>query len=333
MQELEEFPSLELLGTPHVCWKCLCEEPNISCRNFLKCQYQKRQKANVVIHEYPDKKEVLIFKDAFYQRASVELNTNIDRTRKFFYDENGVLNPVDSNATNSIFDLLVRLEDSRKRGLQNFYGYVLSNDWDYFLTLTVKSGINFDKFNDSDIEYIWKLFRQKMQYRFRDIKIICIREYHKKGGLHFHCLLGNCKLNPYLSIAINSKKQIKKNGVLVNNPDYLCPLFTKFGDQIYNLSPKVYDFGFTEIVIINDKNNFKLANYMSKYMVKDNAQVKYNKKLFFRTHNLNFGNTQCSFLTEQEKVDLLNELTLLNTISYQEKEKLTSIWIKKEEEN
>ena len=96
--ELQELSVLSLKNyNIKVCDKCLNEKPNFLCPNFLKCQFQKQYKANVVIHDYNDKKEILVFKDAFWQRGSTDINTNVDRTRKFLYDENGVLTPKDEN--------------------------------------------------------------------------------------------------------------------------------------------------------------------------------------------------------------------------------------------
>ncbi len=329
--ELVELPRVNLVNNPQLCYHCLTQTPNLNCPNYLKCQYQKKQKANIVIHEYPDKKEVLIFKDAFWQRDMSNINTNIDRTRKFFYDDNGVLCPKNIDDSNSIFQLLLRLEDGRKRSLQNFYSYACANNWDYFLTVTVKSTSKFNKYVDEDVKYVWKLFRQKMKYRFEDIKILAVPEYHKKGGLHLHCLLGNCNIDKYLSIGINSKVYIKQKGQLIPNPHYLEPMFTKFGDQIYNLSPKVYNYGHSEVVKIRDNDNFRISNYMTKYMLKDKAQVKYCNKLFFRTQNLDHANTLCSFVIEEEKQKFLSDLNLLNMIRYKETDKLISVWVKKEE--
>ena len=329
--DLQELPSLK--NTPQTCHHCLTVNPHLGCPCYLTCQHQKKQKANIVIHDYEDKKEVLIFKDAFWQREQTFFSTNFDRTRKFFYDENGVLCPKNIDSVDTILQLLTRLEDSRKRSLQNFYSYVVANDWDYFVTITVKSSEMFNKYDDDDVMYIWKLFRQKMQYKFNDITIIAVPEYHKKGGLHIHCLIGSCNIDKFLSIAINSKVYIKRKGVLVPNPNYLKPLTTKYGDSIYNLAPSVYDFGHTEVVKIKDKNFLKICNYMSKYMIKDNAKVKYNKKLFFRTQNLKFSNTLTAFQTEEEKTNFLNELNLLNVLSYKETDKLISVWVKKEEES
>lgn len=327
--ELQELSVLSLKNyNIKVCDKCLNEKPNFLCPNFLKCQFQKQYKANVVIHDYNDKKEILVFKDAFWQRGSTDINTNVDRTRKFLYDENGVLTPKDENET-SIFGLLNRLKDSRKRSLQNLYSFINANTWDYWLTLTIENTSKVDKYNDEQVKYIWQLFRQKLQYHFKGIKLFTICENHKKGGLHFHGLVGNCSLEKYLTIAINSAPTYKYKGVEKPNPYYLEPLKTEFGDQIYNFDPKIYSYGFATIVKIKGNNNFKLANYMSKYMAKD-CVVKYNKKMYYRTHNLNVATTQCSFLTDEEKAQILNDANCLNTLRVKETDKLISVMIKKE---
>lgn len=326
--ELQEISVLSLKNfNIKVCDSCLNKKPNFTCPNFLNCQYQKNFKANVVVHDYVDKKEILIFKDAFWQRGTCEVNTDVDRTRKFVYDENGVLVPKDENES-SVFGLLNRLKDSRKRSLQNMYSFINANQWDYWLTLTIENTSKVNKYDDEQVKHIWKIFRERIQYYFKDIKIFTICENHKKGGLHFHGLIGNCSLEKYLTIAINSALTYKYKGVERPNPYYLEPLKTEYGDQVYNLDPKLYNFGFVSIVKIKGNNNFKLANYMSKYMAKD-CIVKYNKKLYFRTYNLNVATTQCSFLTDEEKEQVLNEANILNTLRIKETDKLYSVMIKK----
>lgn len=309
------------------CNYCLNIKPNIRCQYFLQCPYQRKNKANVVINEYKYTKEILIFKDAFYQRATINVDSNVDRSRNWVYNDLGILVPTEKNNDCSIFKLLNTLTDSRKRTVQNFYGYTRSNDWQYFLTLTFK---NKNRLNDDQVEYLWKLFRQKMQYRFPSIKIICVREPHKKGGLHFHGLIGNCNLDKYLRIAINSGQFYEdKKGNKLPNKYYMQQLINEFGDQVYNIDPKIYSEGHLTIVKIKDANSDRLSNYMSKYFLKDKMKVSFQKKVYWHTYNLDFYNKYCSYLTKEEKQALINEINLLNFSHYKETEKAYIYTIKK----
>ncbi len=331
-EELTEIDisSLKTKMTRELCNYCLNVKAQFGCPNYLTCPYQNKCKANVVVNEYLHTKEILIFKDAFWQRDTMGLNTNVDRTRKWMYDNNGILIQKNEEEELSIFKLKNVLIDSRKRSLQNLYGYIRSNTWKYFLTLTIEKSSKYDKYNDEDVEYIWQLFRQKMQYRFKNIKMIAVTELHKKGGIHFHGFIGNCNLDKYLTVAINSAEFYVRKGKKVENKYYMQPLKTNFGDQVYNLDTTIYDKGFVTIVKISgEENELKLANYVSKYLAKDRAKVKYNKKIYWRTYNLDFYNKEVSFLNEEEKTQIVSEISLLNCIRIKESKKFVCYTIKK----
>ena len=326
MKEIDLSP-IKKHQTKELCEFCLNVKRQFSCPNYLKCPYVKDCKANVVINEYKNTREVLIFKDAFWQRGTMDTNTNVDRGKNWMYDDHGVLVPTEKNLNGDIFKLLNCLKDSRKRATQNFYGYTRCNDWSYFLTLTLAKK---DKLSEEQVNYVWKLFRQKMQYRFPDIKIICVREHHKKGGLHFHGLIGNCNLDKYLRIAINSGEYYEdKKGNKLPNKYYMQQLVNEFNDPVYNIDPKIYSEGHLTIVKIKDANSDKLANYLSKYFLKDNVKVSFKKKTYWHTNNLDFYNKLVSYYTDEEKQDFLNLVNLLNYIHFKETDKAYIYTLKK----
>lgn len=196
---------------------------------------------------------------------------NVDRSRKF-KENNGVLTPIKDGV--KILDVQRTINNSRKRTLDNIYGYVLSNSWDYFLTLTFNPQ-KVTRENDEDIKYVWELFRKKLQYRNSNVKIFAIPERHPTSGcLHFHCLIGDIDLTDYLVRAINPK----------NNK----PLFSN-GRAVYNLT--LFDFGFSTVVK-TDSKNLVIANYLTKYVTKDLGNIGYNKKSYYNTRNLNFKNKE-----------------------------------------
>ncbi len=325
--ELEELPSLPVIKDYNACMYCINHSPNFTCPKFLKCDYQRKYKANVVVHDYGDKKEILIFKDAFWQRGGIEVNENVDRTRKFIYDSNGVLVPKNENEE-LIFALLNRLKDSRKRGLQNMYSIINSNEWNYWVTITIENTKIINKYDDEVVKNIWKSFREKLQYNFKDIYIIVVPEYHKKGGLHFHGLIGGCNFDKYLTRAVNSKIEYRGK----ENECYCDYLYTDFGDQIYNFDTSIYDKGLVTIVKMRKGDKLQIANYMGKYMGKESC-VKYNKKSYYHTRNCKVGNSFCSYHTNEEKQRILQECNLLNVARFVEKDKLYSIWLDEKEYN
>lgn len=207
-----------------------------------------------------------------------------DKTRKFV-EIDGVLTPVVENAP-KIEAVKHTIENSRKRALDNIYGYVLANYWDYFVTLTFDPA-KVDRDNEEEIKYSWKKFRQKLQYLNEDVKLFAIPERHPKSGkLHLHCLVGAIKLDKYLSRAYN--------------PHTNKPIFSN-GRAVYNLT--LFEYGFSTLVKITG-NQLQVANYLTKYVIKDFGTIGYNKKSYYATQNLNFKNKQLSYLSTQGFIEL-----------------------------
>lgn len=250
-------------------------------------------KYNTVVNTFNDFTEIIYFKNEkflttgncdfdFNTGEVIPINLERDTSRKFEL-KNGVLVPLKDSYR--IEQLEHTLKSSRKRALDNLFGYALCNEWSYFVTLTF-SPLYVNREDDEDIKYHWSKFRQKLQYYFNDIKILGIPERHPtSGNLHFHCLVGNCVLDKFLTRAINphTGKQIYSNGRVV-----------------YNLN--LFDFGFSTLVKI-DSNPLKVVNYLSKYIVKDFGNIGYNKKNIFRTHNLNFKNKEYFLLNRKNLKD------------------------------
>ena len=177
-------------------------------------------------------------------------------------------------------------KESRKRAKDNFYGYALCNDWLYFCTFTIAKR-EFDS-TDEATKYYWQLFREKLQRKFRNIKILAVPERHKLGNIHFHALLGDCDLDSFLVVAISPKTN--------------KPLFQN-GRQVFNLP--LWNKGFSTVVKI-DENKERTVNYMIGYITKQD-EMGQNQRRYYRTQNLEFKETELAFTHNidnyHEKVD------------------------------
>lgn len=236
--------------------------------------------------------EYCIYKRPFLVNSqSVVKTCTIDRTRSFTYDENGVLIPIKDSAT--ISKLETSINDSRNRAKSNLFGYALNNEWEYFITLTFDPK-KVNRLNDGDVIMAWTLFRKRLQYYIKDIKILLVPEYHKNGGLHFHGFFGNTfgKLANFL------KNSGHKN---------------EFGEIIYNLSSDIYDLGHTTAVAIKPgvENQLRVTFYLGKYFTKNNNSVRYNKKSYYRTYNLNFSNKTFFNVNDYDLLSDINEKFLV----------------------
>ena len=253
---------------------------------------------NTSLIDYGYKREfVYRFDESVCRRSGFDVDThNVDRSRKF-YIEDGVIRSLNDDVPISNF-LRSRFE-SRRRSLDMFYRTVMKNSWSYFVTLTIdpnavvrmmNSTFTIDRYNDSMVVYAWKLFRQRLQFHFPDIKIFCVPERHSDGALHFHALLSNCDLSDFLVPA-------EYNG---NN------LFTSFGDQIFNFSD-IWGIGFTTVVNIGSDldDHEKVCNYLTKYISKSSS-VSFNCKSFYTTHNVDRASKISCYMTFDEILRILD---------------------------
>lgn len=253
------------------------------CEDFIECQkaqglpYRKWEKANIIINTFPDGSfELIRYKKDFDYMFEAGNLPSVDRVRKMIKQGEYWI-PVDGF---DVTDIQASIKSSSKRAKDSLYGYVLSNDWQYWVTLTFSPDV-VNRFDDNAVKYLWQLFRQRCQYNSPDCKILAIPERHKNGALHFHVLMSDINLT--LVPAVNEEGKAIK--------DY-------FGNIIFNV--KNWDFGFSTCAVIpKDNNNLRVANYLVKYITKD-GNIDYNAKRYYHTQNLNFKNKVIGYLTEED---------------------------------
>lgn len=102
-------------------------------------------------------------------KINPEYDETVDRTRK------GI--PLIKNA---------RISAERSKNI--VLDLARNNDFDYFVTLTF--GIH-DRLNDSVVKGEWDNWRHEFRRKFSDAYYIAVPEYHEKGGLHVHMVMGN----------------------------------------------------------------------------------------------------------------------------------------------
>lgn len=263
---------------------------DITCPFVLVCEYadgldyKNGKKVNVTINKYNDCEEILYYKKLVL--CPDYTCKDVDRSRKF---ENNAGQLVAKRSDVSFNDLQKTLFASGKRAKENFYGYALCNDWRYFLTLTFDpKKINRD--NEDVLKYAWKLFRQKLQYIEKDVKILCVPERHPTSGkIHLHTLLGNIDLSDRLvnAISVKTGKQV----------------YSRFGDTVYNIT--LWNYGFSTCIDLTEKGYDvkRVANYLIGYCTKENDIIGYNKKRYYHTKNLDYKEKKSTYLTKGELFD------------------------------
>ena len=301
------------------------------CPHYKECPYFEN-KYNVIINQFKDFTECIVYKYEFDLGLNPNLS-DIDRSRKFEYNDKGVLVSKDPNYT--ISDLLDTLISSRKRTLDNVYGYALCNEWRYFFTLTFDPNKIKDRTDRDCVLYAWELFRKKMQYLFKDIKLFCVIENHELGGIHFHGFIGNANLAPYLVQGIDTKeyqyeydfnKQCKvykldKNGNKKVNKHYLQPMTDSYTEKdtgikhtipVYIFKDNFFKYGYATLVELEKgTKTAHITSYLTKYFTKDqSSSIQYNKKAYFHTHNISFKEKTVKCLNENELQELVQGLDL-----------------------
>lgn len=254
--------------------------------------------ANTIVNRYKNFVEIVHYKKDFdcvmgrkefiYNEAGEKILH--ERPRKFIKQgndliQNGVVDWDDVSHTNM---------KSAHRSLDNFYGYVQSNVWKYFVTFTFSPKKVKDRLDDNQIKYAFKKFRQKLQYLNPDVKMIVVPQRHKKNGIpaiHFHGFIGNVDLTKYLSLQRNKNNK---------------PVKSKCGEQLYDLS--LFGFGYNSVAILpDDYNEQRIANYCIRYITRD-ERIGYAQKAYYRTTNLEFKDKVVTYYSKSGFADLVNDI-------------------------
>lgn len=179
-------------------------------------------------------------------------------------------NPFDGEKTRVVKSLEVNKERSSyismKRTRSMVYKYALSNEWEWFVTLTF-SPKKVDRYNYTECSKKLKSFIDTTRRICPDMRYIFVPELHKDGAFHFHGLIANC---PALEFVFSGKVKDKR--------------------RVFNIPG--FSYGFTTATKVSDSK--KSANYLSKYITKEICAVSPNKKRYWTSRNLNLPET-CEF--------------------------------------
>ena len=116
-------------------------------------------------------------------------------------------------------------------------------------------------------------------------------------------------------------------GNLIPNKYYGHLLKTEFGDQIYNFSKEIFDFGFTTCIELHKEDmpgdNDRIVMYLQKYMLKNYNSVAYNKRTYYRTLNVVAKEKIITKSIDTSSGQVLNELLASNKVMKKQTDKMT----------
>lgn len=165
---------------------------------------------------------------------------------------------------------------SLSRTKNNIKNICLSNNFEYFMTVTVNS-INADRFSLQEVQDKMKKICKKIRRRNYEFKYIFITERHKDGAFHFH---GMCK---------------SLNDLYTNKNGYL--------------SSKAFDYlGFNSFDFI--KNYNACCCYITKYITKDCVKNE-NNQIYFCSRGLSHGDSEY-MIDKPLKEIFLNDKVFIN---------------------
>lgn len=156
-----------------------------------------------------------------------------------------------------------RLRQSLSRSRSAVRDYILSNEWQYFVTLTVRKEV-VNRYSLSDILALIRPFLHELG-RNKGFKYMIVPERHKDGAYHFHGVMSGidvCDLPPYAP----------KDALDAGYQQW--PLWSK-------------KFGFNTVGRIKDA--IGVGFYVSKYITKDlcSEAVKAGQHTYFHSRGLN----------------------------------------------
>jgi hypothetical protein len=160
---------------------------------------------------------------------------------------------------------------SMARAKEKIYGYIMANEWKYWATQTFDPK-KIDRYNLDEIikKYNQKLYNLKKR-SYPELKWLVVPEQHKDGAWHLHMFVSG----------------IPKGRVVYSGYDYYNK-DKNYSRPIYNWVDTV-DFGYNDYLFIGDLEpleRLKMANYVTKYITKDLATCRFNKKKYWTSKGL-----------------------------------------------
>lgn len=160
---------------------------------------------------------------------------------------------------------LADIKRSANRARQELQDICACNHFYYFLTLTFdKDKVN--RLNDRETRAAYTAWAKEMHRRFPKMYFVTVPEYHKKGGLHFHLLVGGINFDDF-------KPEFYKNTTKGKHK----------GQPIYNVT--AWENGYSTVTLIQEQNATK--NYICKYITKQNFDERFfAKKRYYVSRNI-----------------------------------------------
>lgn len=155
--------------------------------------------------------------------------------------------------------------DNLKHAVDCVFDIVYQNEWDFFLTLTLRPDYSLDR---TDPKEVMKPLMQWLKHAVqrKGLRYILIPEEHKNGGIHAHMLCNNV----FKLVDSGTKTYTHFKRPMMDATAIARGLDPEQGQIVYNVPEWRYGFT-TAIKVYGDPG--KLAFYLTKYLTKDMKKI------------------------------------------------------------
>lgn len=192
------------------------------------------------------------------------------------------------------------IRKSIQRARDKIFGYILANEWTYWATQTFSADV-LDRYN---LDEIVRKYNRRLLYlkkKYDGLKWLIVPEQHKDGAYHLHMF---CYGIP--------QDRVKYSGYTYFNKE------KQISRKVYNWIDTV-DFGFNDYIYIGDCDpleRLKMAKYVTKYITKDLAEKRFNKKMYWVSKGLKLPTVYTSLATNINDIISQNALIITNNCYY-----------------
>ena len=171
------------------------------------------------------------------------------------------------------------------RAKKNIYYLARSNEWEWFVTLTLDKE-KIDRYDYDEVsKRVKKWFDNLKQRKAPDMYYIIVPERHKDGAWHFHGLIGGCS---GLTFVNSGKRTSKASGRQI----------------IYNFED--WKFGFSTATKVKDTE--RVSGYICKYITKDMCEATVGKRRYWYSLNCKKAPISEYHLSDRELIEYKNSL-------------------------
>lgn len=155
--------------------------------------------------------------------------------------------------------------DNLKHAIDCVFDIVYQNEWDLFLTLTLRPDDSLDR---TDPKEVMKPLRNWLSdhVKRKGLRYILIPEEHKNGGIHAHMLCNDV----FQLVDSGTKTYTHFKRPMMDSTALARGLNPEDGQIVYNVPEWRYGFT-TAIKVYGDSG--KLAFYLTKYLTKDMKKI------------------------------------------------------------